>query len=186
MHRSGRWAKVFCVVGAVACLAVALMRPQWGQTEEEVPRRGRDLVILLDLSLSMLAEDVRPNRLEHAKSLGAQSGRGGTYRGRAPAGLFLARLAGADPVRVRMKGTMIGDAPLDGPITGGPITCAAVRAYIEQFPAPTLAPGDVVVLENLAAHRVAGDGQVIPAQHQPPPAALFARLELDRAALRLV
>ena len=59
MHRGRRWVKALCVVGAVACLVVALMQPQWGETEEEVPRRGRDLVIVLDLSLSMLAEDVR-------------------------------------------------------------------------------------------------------------------------------
>jgi transposase len=40
---------------------------------------------------------------------------------------------------------------LDGPMTG-----AAFRAYIEQFLAPALAPGDVVVLDNLAAHKVVG------------------------------
>ena len=48
------------MVAAVACLVIALMQPQWGETEEDVPRRGRDLVIVLDTSLSMLAEDVRP------------------------------------------------------------------------------------------------------------------------------
>jgi hypothetical protein len=40
---------------------------------------------------------------------------------------------------------------LDGPMTG-----SAFRAYVEQFLAPSLAPGDVVVLDNLAAHRVDG------------------------------
>jgi transposase len=40
---------------------------------------------------------------------------------------------------------------LDGPITG-----PAFRAYVEQFLAPSLAPGDVVVLDNLAAHKVNG------------------------------
>jgi hypothetical protein len=40
---------------------------------------------------------------------------------------------------------------LDGPMTG-----PAFRAYVEQFLAPSLAPGDVVVLDNLAAHKVAG------------------------------
>jgi transposase len=40
---------------------------------------------------------------------------------------------------------------LDGPMTG-----AAFRAYVEQFLAPALAPGDVVVLDNLAAHKVDG------------------------------
>jgi transposase len=47
---------------------------------------------------------------------------------------------------------------LDGPITG-----PAFRAYVEQFLAPALAPGDVVVLDNLAAHRVDGVRQAIAA-----------------------
>jgi transposase len=47
---------------------------------------------------------------------------------------------------------------LDGPMTG-----TAFRAYVEQFLAPTLAPGDVVVLDNLAAHKVAGVRQAIAA-----------------------
>ena len=40
---------------------------------------------------------------------------------------------------------------LDGPMTG-----EAFRAYVEQCLAPALAPGDVVVMDNLAAHKVAG------------------------------
>jgi transposase len=43
-----------------------------------------------------------------------------------------------------------------------PITGAAFRAYVEQFLAPALAPGDVVVLDNLAAHKVDGVRQAIP------------------------
>jgi transposase len=44
-------------------------------------------------------------------------------------------------------------APL---VLEGPMTGAAFRAYVEQFLAPALAPGDVVVLDNLAAHKVQG------------------------------
>jgi transposase len=40
---------------------------------------------------------------------------------------------------------------LDGPMTG-----RAFRAYVEQFLVPVLAPGDIVVLDNLAAHKVKG------------------------------
>ena len=36
------------------------------------------------------------------------------------------------------------------------MTGEAFRAYVEQFLAPALAPGDVVVMDNLAAHKVAG------------------------------
>jgi Ca-activated chloride channel family protein len=121
--------KAVCIVGAVICLVIALMQPQWGETEEDVPRRGRDLVIMLDASLSMLAEDAAPNRLEHAKNLvrdlvAEVRAEGGhrlalvTFAGRASLqsplaldyGLFLERLAQADPARVRVKGTLIGDA----------------------------------------------------------------------------
>jgi transposase len=47
---------------------------------------------------------------------------------------------------------------LDGPMTG-----AAFRAYVEQFLAPALEPGDVVVRDNLAAHKVHGVRQAIAA-----------------------
>ena len=62
-----QWLKALCRIGAVAGLVLALMQPQWGKRWQDMPRRGRDLLILLDISLSMLAEDVKPNRLERAK-----------------------------------------------------------------------------------------------------------------------
>jgi transposase len=43
------------------------------------------------------------------------------------------------------------------------MTGDAFRAYVEQILAPMLTPGDVVVLDNLAAHRVAGVGRAIAA-----------------------
>jgi Ca-activated chloride channel family protein len=46
---------------------VALMRPQWGFQWQEVKRRGLDILIAIDTSKSMLATDVRPNRLERSK-----------------------------------------------------------------------------------------------------------------------
>ncbi|NLB59687.1 MAG: VWA domain-containing protein [Lentisphaerae bacterium] len=50
----------------LALLAAA--RPQWGVREETVIQRGRDLIIALDVSRSMLAEDVHPNRLQRAQT----------------------------------------------------------------------------------------------------------------------
>jgi Ca-activated chloride channel family protein len=44
-----------------------LLQPQWGDNEELVDQEGRDLFIMLDISRSMLAQDVKPNRLEFAK-----------------------------------------------------------------------------------------------------------------------
>ena len=46
---------------------MALIRPKWGFQWEEVNRRGVDIILALDVSESMLAEDVSPNRLERAK-----------------------------------------------------------------------------------------------------------------------
>ncbi len=46
---------------------LALARPQWGEENKKIERKGVDLVFLLDTSLSMLAEDSKPNRLEKAK-----------------------------------------------------------------------------------------------------------------------
>ena len=43
------------------------------------------------------------------------------------------------------------------------MTGPAFRAYIEQFLAPALGPGDVVVLDNLAAHKVDGVRQALAA-----------------------
>ncbi len=55
---------------ALALVIVALARPQSGHTEEEVTTEGIDIVLALDISSSMLAEDFKPkNRLEAAKQV---------------------------------------------------------------------------------------------------------------------
>jgi len=46
---------------------IALARPQFGSKLEEVKREGIEMIIALDVSRSMLAEDIKPNRLERAK-----------------------------------------------------------------------------------------------------------------------
>ena len=119
--------------------------------------------------------------------------------GRGPLG---ARLVGAVPHRhwrtttfvagLRQSG-VIAPLVLDGPMTG-----RAFRAYVEQFLAPALAPGAGVVLDNLAAHKVAGVRQALAAAgaallylppHSPdlnPIEQLFAKLKalLRKAAAR--
>lgn len=52
---------------ALVFLIVALARPQLGQSSVEVKSQGVELMILADVSQSMLAEDVRPSRLEQMK-----------------------------------------------------------------------------------------------------------------------
>lgn len=55
-------------IAGLGLFIVALARPQWGRRDEPVVRRGVDVVLALDLSASMLGEDVSPNRLEQARS----------------------------------------------------------------------------------------------------------------------
>ena len=50
-------------------LVVALARPQWGTKKENIKRNGIEVVFSLDVSNSMLANDVSPNRLERSKML---------------------------------------------------------------------------------------------------------------------
>ena len=55
------------LVAAVAALVLALAGPQWGFRWQEVRREGIDLMVAIDTSRSMLANDVKPNRLARAK-----------------------------------------------------------------------------------------------------------------------
>jgi Ca-activated chloride channel family protein len=65
-ERRQRWRALLLVV-ALALLLLALAGPKWGFHWEEVHREGVDIVIALDTSRSMLAEDVKPNRLARSK-----------------------------------------------------------------------------------------------------------------------
>ena len=56
---------------ALAALIVAFSRPQTGVTSETVSAEGIDIVLAIDVSSSMLAEDLEPNRLEAAKAVAA-------------------------------------------------------------------------------------------------------------------
>ena len=67
-HSPARFAwQAGLICAGAFCLLLAASRPQWGSREELVYRRGRDVAIVLDVSRSMLANDVYPNRLERAK-----------------------------------------------------------------------------------------------------------------------
>jgi Ca-activated chloride channel family protein len=62
-----RGAKRALIATGVALAGIALAGPQYGFTWEETQRRGIDVLIALDTSRSMLAQDVAPSRLERAK-----------------------------------------------------------------------------------------------------------------------
>ncbi len=124
-----RWPGALCLLAAAACLVVALMQPHWGQGAKTLPLLGRDVIILLDVSYSMLAEDARPNRLERAKGairalVDAVQREGGhrlgllAFAGQADVlcpltrdyGLFLKRLEDASADGVTRRGTSIAAA----------------------------------------------------------------------------
>lgn len=55
------------LIACILCIVLAAARPQWGIAQSEVKRAGRDVCFLIDVSKSMLAEDLAPSRLERAK-----------------------------------------------------------------------------------------------------------------------
>lgn len=93
-----RAARVLLVLLAVVCGILAAARPQWGVRAEPISRRGVDVVIAIDTSLSMAAEDVPPNRLGQARHAAAS---------------LVRRLAGNRLALV----TFAGRATLDCPLT---------------------------------------------------------------------
>lgn len=61
-------AQAALLLAGLALAGFAAARPQWGHSEQKVRTKSRNVVVALDVSRSMLAADVRPNRLERAKA----------------------------------------------------------------------------------------------------------------------
>jgi Ca-activated chloride channel homolog len=61
------WVKIIMALTALSLAIIALAGPQFGTKLKDVKRKGIELVIALDVSNSMLSEDITPNRLENAK-----------------------------------------------------------------------------------------------------------------------
>ncbi len=64
--------KIVVISLALTCFIVALVNPKVGTKLETVKREGVDVVFAIDVSKSMLAEDIAPNRLEKSKQLVTQ------------------------------------------------------------------------------------------------------------------
>ena len=62
-----RWMRFLLQLAAFACVVTALARPRHGFTWQEEKRKGRDILLAIDVSKSMLATDITPNRLTRAK-----------------------------------------------------------------------------------------------------------------------
>ena len=61
-----RWKAIF-LMAAFVLMVVALSRPQWGYHMRPVKRHGLDIMVVIDVSKSMLTQDVKPSRLERTK-----------------------------------------------------------------------------------------------------------------------
>jgi Ca-activated chloride channel family protein len=73
--RSAEWSRYVLIsirLLVLALVILALTRPQSGLTREEIKAEGIDIVLAVDISSSMLAEDLKPNRVEAAKEVAAQ------------------------------------------------------------------------------------------------------------------
>lgn len=60
-------AKFILLLVGLSFLIVGWANPQWGTKKEKVKRKSVDIFIALDISQSMMAEDIRPNRMERAR-----------------------------------------------------------------------------------------------------------------------
>jgi len=67
VNRRRRTTKGALIIAGIGLAVLALSRPQWGFEWEAVTRKGVEIVVAVDVSQSMLARDVDPNRLECAK-----------------------------------------------------------------------------------------------------------------------
>ncbi len=67
LSRKKQWLKAVLMIIGILFLIVTLIEPKWGYHWEEVEKKGIDIMIAVDTSRSMLADDVKPNRLEVAK-----------------------------------------------------------------------------------------------------------------------
>ena len=123
---SGRsWTKAAMVLAAMLLLVASLCRPQWGLKPVRIEGNGRDIVFVLDVSKSMLAQDIKPNRLEKAKMIISDFLQSGTqnrvalvvFAGSSAVacpltldyGFFRSVLEGVGVESVALGGTRIGD-----------------------------------------------------------------------------
>ena len=126
LHPRKRLWKQALLLAAAAFLIAGLSRPAWNPQPQIVNREGRDVVFIVDVSRSMLAEDLAPNRLERAKLAirdcleGLNGDRVGliAFAGSAVVkcpltldyGFFRMMLEDIGPGDISRGGTLIGDA----------------------------------------------------------------------------
>ena len=125
--------RVGLLVLAVSCIIIALARPQWGFSLEEIKVRGVDIVVAIDTSKSMLAQDIAPNRLTRAKL----------------AALDLMQLAKSDRLGLV---AFAGNAFLQCPLT---IDDSAFRQSVEAIDVNTIPQGGTALAEAIETAQTA-------------------------------
>jgi Ca-activated chloride channel homolog len=118
--------KELCIFFAIIFAVFALLAPQWGERTREIKKEGTDLLVVLDVSYSMYATDIKPTRLDRAKNAirlivdSMTRDRAGLvlFAGSAfiqcplttDLGAFSLFLDNASPVSLKIQGTDIGKA----------------------------------------------------------------------------
>ena len=109
-------------------LFLALLQPQWGKKEHKVEQEGRELLVALDISRSMMAADVKPNRLAFAKSKIKQ----------------LVKLLGAERVGLLV---FSGDAFIQCPLTRD---TGAFSLFLDNVDAETISSGTTSIAHAIS------------------------------------
>jgi Ca-activated chloride channel family protein len=202
------------ILAVVALGAIALARPGWNPTPKKIQRTGRDVAILLDVSRSMLARDLAPNRLERAKLAiqdvldAARGDRIGiiAFAGAASVRCPLttdyafARIAleALSPESVPVGGTLIGDAIRtalsslfkDGEDRYRDIILITDGEDHESFPVEAAAEAGKRGVRIIAIGLGSDTGSIVPAEGQADKPMTYqgevVRSRLDSAALRKV
>ncbi|WP_347357894.1 VWA domain-containing protein [Bdellovibrio sp.] len=111
VSRKKRSIKTGLQVLAVLCFVIALARPQMGESQQEVKSEGVEIIFAVDVSESMMAEDVKPSRLAQAKA-------------------ELSRLVDLMPGNKVGIVAFAGSAALLSPLTNDP---GAIKMYLESL-----------------------------------------------------
>ena len=125
--------------------------------------RGRDDVRRRRANFALARRFVDPGRLVFLDETGVRTDMTRRY-GRSLGG---SRCVDSEPAGHWRTTTLIGAMRASGPVPGAAVTLDgattgdAFLAYVRDFLAPALSPGDVVVMDNLSAHRVAGVAEAV-------------------------
>jgi len=170
VNRSGRRWQAALGLFALAMLILAVARPQWGGETQQIDQKGLQMMVALDVSQSMLAQDIKPTRLDRAKLEVRDLARqlNGDEIGIVPFSgaafvqvpltsdyaTALTYLQNADPSLISRAGTVIGDAIRTA-------TAAFDPRLTSQKVLVVMTDGEDVESDPLAAAREAADNGVM-------------------------